>query len=567
MALSPPETVVARPGSPTSDRPSWFGRSAPTGVWLAVLACSAIALVYVVLRLALVWRFPPFVDEALYALWAVQGFEDSDYRFISLANGKEPLLTWLGMAWMSLGVQPLTALRLVSVASGFVTIAMVGLIARRLFDDRVAIVAAALCAVLPFLVVHDAIGIMESLVTAAAMAALYLQIRMAERPALDVALLLGLAFAAGLLTKETAKFGLVLLPLSLLCFNWTSPGVRTRLVGWVGGSLLALVIAAIGYSVMMLSGFWEELGAARQAIGMYRSLGEALSHPWRYYEDNWPLFREALGGYLTVPVAFLFLLGVGIALKARPRAAALLLGWILVPLVAAVLLANFAYPRYLLIAVPPMTVLAALALVRVWEWIALRRGSLVATAVGLLLVVPALVFDARFAADPAGFRYPGLDDEQFATGWAAGRAWEEAASEVRRRAGYRPTLVQLDRRGSAALELLLRDRPNVRLVLGSAPLARTARYAIENGDWLPRPYGLLDLRPVWETRRPREGTPVTLFVRGPVWNGRFYRTPDDLRAGLGLPDAEFEAFLRSHPEVDAWRRSWSGDWESAAGEG
>ena len=43
-----------------------------------------------------------------------------------------------------------------------------------------------------FLVAHDAIGIMGSLATAAAMSALYLQIRMAERPSLDVALLLGM---------------------------------------------------------------------------------------------------------------------------------------------------------------------------------------------------------------------------------------------------------------------------------------------------------------------------------------------------------------------------------------
>jgi 4-amino-4-deoxy-L-arabinose transferase-like glycosyltransferase len=523
-------------------------------------ACVGIVLAYLATRVWLVGRSPPFLDEALYANWTLRAFEDSDDLFISLTNGKEPLLTWLGVGWMSLGADPLTAVRLVSIASGLVTMLMVGLIARRLWDDRVAVVAAALYAVIPFVVVHDAIGIMEPLVTAAAMSALYLQIRLAERPAFHLALLLGVAFAAGLLTKETGKVALALLPLSLLWFDWTTSGVRARLARWFGACALALVVAGLGYSTMRLSSYWDDFGAARDALATYRSVGDAFSDPRRYYEDNWPLFRDALRGYLTVPLALLVLLGAVLALKARVRAAALLLGWALVPLVAAILLAHFPYPRYLLIAVPPMIVLAALALVRSCEWIARRRGTAVATAVAVLLVAPALVFDGRVAADPAGFRYPGLDDEQFATGWAAGRAWEEVAAELRRRAGTRPTLVQLDRRGSPTLRLLLRDRQNIRLALGSAPLAQASPYAIENGHRLARPNGLLDLRRIWETQRPREGTPVTLYARGPVWEGRFYSTPAGLQAGLGLPEDEFDAFLASHPEVEAWSRAWSGDW-------
>lgn len=525
----------------------------------AVLAGVAIALVYLATRMLLVGRSPPFVDEALYAIWAAEAFEDSDDLFISLTYGKEPLPTWLGTGWMYLGAEPLTAVRLVSIAAGLVTMLMIGLIARRFWDDRVAVVAATLYAVIPLFVVHDAIGIMEPLVTAAAMSALYLQIRLAERPAFGPALLLGIAFAAALLTKESGKLALALLPLSLLCFDWKAPGVRRRLAAWLGGSALAFVIAVLGYSIMMLSDHWGDLGAAREVYGMYRPAGEALSDPWRHYETNWPLFRDALRGYLTVPIALLFLVGAGLALQARPRVAALLLGWVAAPLAAAVLLAFNPYPRYIVMAVPPMTVLAALALVRVSERIARRWGPVVAAVAALLLVAPALVSDARIVADPAGFRYPALDDEQFATGWAAGRAWEKTAAEVRRRAGSRPTLVQLDSRGSPAIELLLRDRPNIRFVLKSDRLAPAAPYAIENGDWLPRPNGLLDLRPVWETQRPRGGTPVTLLVRGPVWEGRFYPTPQSLREGLDLSDAEFEAFLRKHPEVAAWSRASSGD--------
>jgi hypothetical protein len=31
-----------------------------------------------------------------------------------------------------------------------------------------------------------------------------------------------------------------------------------------------------------------------------------------------------------------------------------------------------------------------------------------------------------------------------------------------------------------------------------------------------------------------------------------------LRAGLGLPDPEFDAFIARHPEVGAWSAAWYG---------
>lgn len=534
------------------------GRTPAVALSSAVLACAGIGLAYLSTRLLLVQRFPPFLDEATYATWTLQGFEDIHFRFISLANGKEPLLTWLGMAWMVLGAEPLTAVRLVSVAAGLVTLVMVGLIARRIWGKRVALVACTLYAIVPFFVVHDAIGIMEPLVTAAAMSALYLQIRLAQRPALDAALLLGIALAAGLLTKETGQFALVLLPLSLLCFDWGGARAAARLAAWVGGVVLALAVAGIGFSILLLSEYWDDLGPTRRAIGMHRPLGEALAHPLRYGGENWPLFREALSGYLTVPLLLLFAVGAGLALRARSRPAAVLLAWALAPLAGSVLLANVAYPRYIVIAVPPMVVFAGFGLVRLWEWIAFRRGATVATALAVLVAVPAVVFDARVIADPAGFEYPALDDEQFATGWAAGRAWEDVADELEQRTGGRPALVQLGERTSPALQLLVRDSPNIRLVAGTDERTRAAAYAIENGDTIPPGHGILSLRPVWETARPRGGTPLRLLARGVDWEGSFYATPDDLRAGLDLPDAEFDAFLASHPEVQAWYRAWLG---------
>src|SRR4051812_50076221 len=48
------------------------------------------------MRLSLLWRFPPFLDESLYATWATRVHDSVNERFVALAYGKLPLLSWLG---------------------------------------------------------------------------------------------------------------------------------------------------------------------------------------------------------------------------------------------------------------------------------------------------------------------------------------------------------------------------------------------------------------------------------------------------------------------------------------
>jgi 4-amino-4-deoxy-L-arabinose transferase-like glycosyltransferase len=520
-----------------------------------VAAVLAIGVVYVATRLLLLWRFPPFWDEAQYAGWAHEGFIDSHARFVALANGKQPMLSWLGMSLMTFGVEPLTAVRLVSAMAGLVTLTMMGLVGHRLGGLRVGLVAAAGGAIVPYLFVHNSMGLMEPLVAATAATALYLQLRLADEPRLDFALLLGIVLAVGLLTKESGKFALVLLPLSLLCFRWNDRAWRGRLALWGGYAALAVALAGVGYSILRLSDLYAEMERAGRAIGLYRDYGEALRHPGRWAERNWPLFRAGLGGYLTAPVVVAAAVGAAVGLRARPRLTGVLVGWALAVIAGGTLLAGFPFPRYILVSVPPLVILAAYGLVRAVEAVAERAGRHrrpAAAAVVVIAVLPAVLFDARVVANPNTARYPALDDRQFVTSGTAGHAWVEVAKELERRLGDRPSVVQLADLSSPALGLLLLDRPNIELVSGTDPRTRAARFAIENGPQLQRADGLIRLRPVFEVQRPRGGKPLTLLERGVAWDGRFYPDPDALRAGLGLPDEQFDAFVASHPEVSAW---------------
>src|SRR5205823_5072751 len=102
-----------------------------------------------------------FFDEGTYANFTAQASHSRHQLFVSLTIAREPLQIWLGIPWVKLGLGPLTAMRAVSVISGLLTVGVVGLLGRRLGGTAVALVAAALCVVLPLFVVHDGIGIYE----------------------------------------------------------------------------------------------------------------------------------------------------------------------------------------------------------------------------------------------------------------------------------------------------------------------------------------------------------------------------------------------------------------------
>ena len=122
----------------------------------------ALAL-FLALRLLLLWRFPPFYDEVLYAALSTTGAADPAQRFISMTIGYAPLLTWGGMVGIWAGLAPLTAVRVISLLSGLTTFTLTGLIGRELGGIRTALVACTLVAITPFLVVHDVIGIYDPL--------------------------------------------------------------------------------------------------------------------------------------------------------------------------------------------------------------------------------------------------------------------------------------------------------------------------------------------------------------------------------------------------------------------
>jgi 4-amino-4-deoxy-L-arabinose transferase-like glycosyltransferase len=524
---------------------------------LAIAAAGAL----ITTRFVLLWRFPPFLDESLYASWTLQVHQSFGARWVALVNGKLPLLSWLGAGLMGVGIEPLTAVRLVSIAAGVASAVFAALIAAEIGGRRAAIAAAAVYAILPLALVHDVLGLMEPLLAGLLVASLYLQLRLARRPSLVTGALLGLVFAAALLTKETGYLPLVLLPFSLVVFDWGAPERVRRLGLWAGAAGLACVLGAFAELVLASSGELSAYRAAQKNFGTFRSLHSGLAHPLRWAEQVWPGYRPELLGYLTWPLALAALAGAAVSLWRRSRPAMLCLLWILACFTVDLLFLSNAFVRYLVPAAPFFAVLAAVGL---GEIVSLARRvvpSVPLAALGAAAVIAAMAalpirFDLTVLSDPNTAAYPGVSVQEYETGWSAGTGVGALASTLRRLGRAHPAVVTWYGHRPIALMLELRHDRAVVFDDSVGPTADAAAHSdfVVTND-LPLPpggFGLGTLRHVQTFPRPRDGVALGLYRRGVAWRGRFYTSADGLRRGLGLDDRHFDAFIVRHPRMRAW---------------
>jgi 4-amino-4-deoxy-L-arabinose transferase-like glycosyltransferase len=501
--------------------------------WLAALALIAGAA-FLATRLALVWRMPPFWDEAYYATWALDVFHHPRHPLRSLDFGKEPLLTWLGLVPLTAGAGPLTALREVSVFAGLVSMVAVGLLARELAGAWAGIAASLVYASLPFFVVHESLGLMEPLLVATLMVAVLLQVRMARDPRPLLGAGVGLATGAALLTKGTGLMAVAALPASLLCFDWQAPLRGLRLRRWAASAGLAVAIAGAAYLILLTAPAYHRLAEERPES--LRTAHDAFAHPGQWWNAGWPNTWHALEAYFTKPLLVLAAVGLVLALIARrARLSALVCGWIGASVVLTVLLAKTPYPRYLAVGVGFLAVLTGCGLAGTVSLVRAfaggRRWAGTAAAVALAAAwVPAIRFDARVIDHPATYHYPALDYEQYVTGGYAGTGWNEVADEITRRTAGRPTKIVWAGLFSWALPLRLDGRDSVTVAdFGRPPARRHSGFvgldaekpetSLAGASFLvlsnvPAPPAVADrLEPLVTYRRPENGAAPATVLR------------------------------------------------------
>lgn len=304
---------------------------------------------------------------------------------------KPPLSLWLMAAAIRIAGPVEIALRLPSVLVSTFGVLLTFLIGRRLFDERVGLLAAGFHAVNGLLVAlvsgRAPVDHVDTALITVVAAGVWLALREVERPTIASQAVLGAAVGAGLLTKWFPA--LVVLPIWLVyAVGQKASPLRLAaraLVVCAGAALVAGPWAMYIARTFPAEAMWE------WRYGLAHSTGSLEGHaepPW-FYLEAMPRF---FGELVFIPVVVF----AWRAIKERTAARSMILCWALVPYVVFSLAAT-KMPAYVMIAAPAIFIMEA----AVWlEWAAAlqRRPSLVGrVALAVLLLLP-----ARYVLRPGG---------------------------------------------------------------------------------------------------------------------------------------------------------------------
>ncbi|MDE2026158.1 MAG: glycosyltransferase family 39 protein, partial [Patescibacteria group bacterium] len=157
-----------------------------------------ITLLYIITRIFSLMAQPVFGDEALYIWFARDILTSPHHWFISLVVGRQPLFIWITALFLLVFKNPLFAIRMVSVLSGFATMIGLGLLSYEIFHSkRIVFFTMLLMLFYPFAFVYDRLGILDSMVGAVYVWALYLTFLFAKKATLVRAILLGILLGIG----------------------------------------------------------------------------------------------------------------------------------------------------------------------------------------------------------------------------------------------------------------------------------------------------------------------------------------------------------------------------------
>jgi 4-amino-4-deoxy-L-arabinose transferase-like glycosyltransferase len=391
-----------------------------------------LAAAYFVLRLIFLNRLPIFTDEAIYVRWAQTALNDASWRFISLTDGKQPMFVWVAMVVMKFIHDPLIAGRLVSVATGFLTMLGLFVLTLELFKNkRTAFLVAALYIVYPFAQVLDRMALYDSMVATFYVWALYLSILLVRKIKLDIAYTLGFIIGGGVLTKSSNFFSIYLLPFLLILFDFKQKFVKKKLANFILFAAFAAAISYGLYNILRLSPLYDMI-ATKNATFVY-PFSQWIQHPFVYFLSNLNGLTSWLLQYLTPAYLILILIAILFVNKFFKEKIILLLYFVL-PFVALALFGKLIYPRHVFLMSVMLLPLAAWSLNFLFaEAEKLFSKQIIYSRIAqiiLLLVVIAYPFyvSTLFAVNPLKAPIADADHGQYTDSWAAGWGVKESVA-------------------------------------------------------------------------------------------------------------------------------------------
>lgn len=389
-----------------------------------ILTFLAIAVVFFILRLPNLTLQPIFADEAIYVRWAQVMRAEPTLRFLPLSDGKTPLFMWAMIPLFKIFHDPLYAGRFLSVISGFLTMMGVLFLGWRFFNKRTGFIAAFLIAVTPFIVFFDRMALVDSMLAAFSIWSLNLGLLLIKYPRLDIAMFLGFLLGGGLLTKPPGFFNVVVLPITILIFNWKEKIRQSKLLKIFSLWVLAIIITVIIYNILRLGPGFVNLNTRNQDYVF--SPQDILKRPW---DPLWPHLFDLRGFFLSLlgfPLMLLIAVSIIFMFQKRNRIAIAVFFWAVIPLFIQTSLLKTFTARYILSSIPPLLTLAAFGLDQILKFNFFKKKYLQIAVLLIILIWP-MFFIFNLLLNPANTPLYKNEKKGYFEDWTAGYGFPEIA--------------------------------------------------------------------------------------------------------------------------------------------
>lgn len=384
-----------------------------------------ILVIYFLFRLPNLTYQPIFADEAIYIRWAQVMKAEPTLRFLPLSDGKTPLFMWIMMPMFKVIEDPLLAGRILAVFSGLGTLSGIYLLGRIFFNKRVAMLAAFLIAVTPYIVFFDRMALVDTMLAAFTTWSILIALLVVKFQRIDLAMVLGFLLGGGLLTKTPGMFNVLMISIAGITMNFFAKDRAKQLLKIGGLFLLAITIGLGIYNTLRLGPGFTSLSSRNSDY--VRNPADLLVNPldpfiphFRDLQEWWPLL-------LGWPVIIALVLGIFYGVRKRNKYLIAIFLIALGPLLIQMALLRTFTARYILFSIPSLLLVASFGLDNLLKLI--KKSQVMPILVLILLMWP-INFAWKLHTDIESTPLPKNERRGYLEDWTAGYGLRQIASKI-----------------------------------------------------------------------------------------------------------------------------------------
>lgn len=398
----------------------------------AIIGLGIIVLA-LVLRLYNLDSLPVFVDEAIYIRWAQVMKAESTLRFLPLSDGKQPFFMWIVIPFLKVITDPIVAGRIPSVLTGIGTLIVIFTLTYYLFKNKkVALIASFVYAISPYAVFFDRIGLVDSMLSMFGVLTLFLAIVVARTKRLDFAMLTGFSLGFAGLTKSSAVFFAILLPITWFLVKWPKK-IKDRWGHFLKLGVLLGVTYAIAfgmYNILRLGPNFHLIGMRNQDYVL------PVSHLWTSPWDPFlPYIDRVLEWFWQMGPSMIVVFAAGglvWGVLNKKKEILVLSIFSLVPVLVQSMYAKAFTARYVLFSLPTALIVAAsLFLMHKIKGFSLKSSRAVLAGGLVIFTLHALWVDYLMLTNVEAAPLPRVMRSGYLEEWTAGTGIREVGEIVR----------------------------------------------------------------------------------------------------------------------------------------